>query len=182
MIGLFEENGPCHFVDNASEPTLNEHSWNNVANMLFIDQPVGVGFSYGNAALVNSTPTAAPYVWNLLQAFFTNFPEYESRDFGIFTESYGGKYAPEFSHYIQKQNALISAKEITGHEINLVALGINNGWFEEVIAEQVCQNTSFVHSTSMASYRTDKKPQRPTLTSHSTTNTASSSTAATQRS
>lgn len=136
MVGLFEENGPCHFVDYASEPSINEHSWNNVANLIYVDQPVTVGFSYGTNA-VNSTPTAAPYVWTLLQAFFANFPEYESRDFGLFTESYGGKYGPEFSRYIQDKNAQIAADETAGEMINLVALGINNGWFDEVIAEQV---------------------------------------------
>jgi len=31
MIGLFQENGPCHFVDNSSEPTLNPYSWNTYA-------------------------------------------------------------------------------------------------------------------------------------------------------
>ena len=41
MIGLFQENGPCRFENNASEPSLNPYSFNNVANMLYIDQPVG---------------------------------------------------------------------------------------------------------------------------------------------
>lgn len=85
MIGLFQEHGPCHFVDGEKKPSLNEHSWNNYANMLYIDQPIGVGFSYGTNN-VTSTVTAAPYVWKLLQAFFDKFPEYESRDFGLFTE------------------------------------------------------------------------------------------------
>ena len=39
-----------------------------------------------------STKSAAPYVWNLLQAFYASLPQYQSRDFGIFTESYGGHY------------------------------------------------------------------------------------------
>lgn len=54
--------------------------------MLYIDQPVGVGFSYGNDTAVDSTPTAAPYVWTLLQVFYAQFPRYKSREFGIFTE------------------------------------------------------------------------------------------------
>lgn len=85
MIGLFQENGPCHFVNGESTPSLNNNSFNNVANILYVDQPIGVGFSYGvdNAT---STKTAAPYVWKLLQAFYDQFPEYESRDFAIFTE------------------------------------------------------------------------------------------------
>jgi carboxypeptidase C (cathepsin A) len=61
--------------------------------MLYVDQPIGTGFSYGTDP-VTSTVTAAPYVWNLLQAFFAQFPQYENRDFGIFTESYGGHYGP----------------------------------------------------------------------------------------
>lgn len=47
MIGLFQENGPCHFVGSATEPTLNPYSFNEYANMLYVDQPIGVGFSYG---------------------------------------------------------------------------------------------------------------------------------------
>ena len=85
MIGLFQENGPCQFYNGSSEPSLNPYSFNNFANMLYIDQPVGVGFSYGNDS-VDSTVSAAPQVWALLQAFYTQFPQYESRDFGIFTE------------------------------------------------------------------------------------------------
>lgn len=90
MIGLFQENGPCHFVNGESTPSLNPYSWNNYANMLYIDQPIGVGFSYGTDP-VTSTLTAAPYVWTLIQAFYAQFPRYENRDFGIWTESYGGR-------------------------------------------------------------------------------------------
>ena len=91
MIGLFQEKGPCHFVGEDTEPSLNPDSWNNYANMLYFDQPIGVGFSYGTDDVSSSTE-AAPYVWKLLQAFFAQFPQYENRDFGVFTESYGGHY------------------------------------------------------------------------------------------
>lgn len=97
--------------------------------MLYIDQPIGTGFSYGTDP-VTSTATAAPYVWAFLQAFYTQFPVYKSRDFGLFTESYGGHYGPQFSSYLQSQNAAISAGTVTGQKINLVALGINNGWLD----------------------------------------------------
>ena len=86
MIGLFQENGPCHFVNGASTPSLNPYSWNTYANMLYVDQPIGTGFSYGTDP-VTSTVTAAPYVWTLLQAFYAQFPQYENRNFGLFTES-----------------------------------------------------------------------------------------------
>jgi carboxypeptidase C (cathepsin A) len=93
MIGLFQENGPCQFYNNASTPSLNPYSWNEYANMLYVDEPIGTGFSYGNDTVIG-TVSAAPFVWKLMQAFFDRFPEYESRDFGLFTESYGGHYGP----------------------------------------------------------------------------------------
>lgn len=135
MIGLFQENGPCHFVDGASTPSLNQYSFNSYANMLYIDQPIGTGFSYGTDD-VTSTVTAAPYVWTLLQAFYAQFPQYENRDFGIFTESYGGHYGPEFADYFESQNAAIKAGTLKGENVDLIALGINNGWFDAKLQEK----------------------------------------------
>ncbi|KAK3936920.1 Alpha/Beta hydrolase protein [Diplogelasinospora grovesii] len=131
MIGLFQENGPCHFVNGASTPSLNPYSWNSFANMLYVDQPIGTGFSYGTDD-VTSTVTAAPYVWQLMQAFYAAFPQYENRDFGLFTESYGGHYGPEFASYFESQNAAITKGTVTGEKLDLVALGINNGWYDPV--------------------------------------------------
>lgn len=147
MIGLFQENGPCHFEDNATEPSLNPYSWNTYANMLYIDQPFTVGFSNefpisesgdlsDSPLYVNGTYSAATTVWKLLQAFYAQFPQYKNRDFGIFTESYGGHYGPEFASYFESQNAAIAAGSVTGQNISLVALGINNGWYDEGIQEK----------------------------------------------
>lgn len=46
MIGLFQENGPCHVNGDSNSTYLNEWSWNEHVNMLYIDQPVQVGNSY----------------------------------------------------------------------------------------------------------------------------------------
>ena len=145
MIGLFQENGPCNFVGGASTPSLNPYSWNSYANMLYIDQPIGVGFSYGTDS-VTSTVTAAPYVWKLLQAFYAQFPQYQNRNFGVFTESYGGHYGPEFADYFEQQNAAISAGSVTGKNIKLVALGINNGWFDATLQEKAYVDYSYSNS------------------------------------
>lgn len=46
MEGLFQENGPCTVNLDSNSTTLNPWSWNNEVNMLYIDQPTDVGFSY----------------------------------------------------------------------------------------------------------------------------------------
>jgi len=95
--------------------------------MLYIDQPIGVGFSYGTGN-VASTMEAAVQVWKLLQAFYAQFPQYKSREFAIWTESYGGHYGPGFAKYILDQNDAIAAGKVQGEKVNMVALGINNAW------------------------------------------------------
>lgn len=45
MVGLFSDNGPC-WVDYDGDLRYNKYSWNNVSNMIYIDQPTQVGFSY----------------------------------------------------------------------------------------------------------------------------------------
>lgn len=50
LIGLFEELGPCMLSENLTS-YVNEHSWSEVSNMLFLSQPVGVGFSYQDEAI-----------------------------------------------------------------------------------------------------------------------------------
>ncbi|KAF2199346.1 putative carboxypeptidase S1 [Delitschia confertaspora ATCC 74209] len=49
LIGLTQELGPCWINENLTT-YINEHSWSNVSNMLFLSQPVGVGFSYAESA------------------------------------------------------------------------------------------------------------------------------------
>ncbi|KAI5779171.1 Alpha/Beta hydrolase protein [Geopyxis carbonaria] len=63
LIGVFTENGPCVVNADSASTRLNPHSWNNEANMLYIDQPNQVGFSYDvptNGTLDVSTSETTP--------------------------------------------------------------------------------------------------------------------------
>ncbi|KAI2625042.1 peptidase [Hypoxylon sp. NC1633] len=100
MIGLFEELGPCNVTHNGTA-VVNPYAWNEVSNLLFLSQPVGVGFSYAEAVVgvvnqttglpVNSstpdgrysdvdpyrfdtTELAAKGTWEILQGFIENLP------------------------------------------------------------------------------------------------------------
>jgi hypothetical protein len=63
LIGLFEENGPCMIDDNLTA-VYNPYSWNNVSNMLYISQPVGVGFSYQNQSVGSFNPLSEDFHYN----------------------------------------------------------------------------------------------------------------------
>lgn len=53
MYGAAQGGGPCTILPNSNSTQNNPYSWNEYVNMLYVDQPVGVGYSY--SALVNST-------------------------------------------------------------------------------------------------------------------------------
>ncbi|KAI0662545.1 serine carboxypeptidase [Cubamyces menziesii] len=128
MIGLFQENGPCRITNDSSSVTYNPYSWNNVSNMLYLDQPVGTGFSHGTTN-VGTSQEAAEDVWKFLQMFLADpkFTKYQKADFALWTESYGGHYGPTIASYILDQNAGIANGTVNGTKINLKFLGIGDG-------------------------------------------------------
>ncbi|KAL1938629.1 hypothetical protein VTO73DRAFT_11444 [Trametes versicolor] len=128
MIGLFQEHGPCRITNDSKSVNLNPNSWNQVSNMLYIDQPVGVGFSYGTTD-VGTSQAAAEDIWTFLQIFFkdTRFAKYQKNDFALWTESYGGHYGPTFAAYFLDQNAAIAKGSVSGLPINLKVLGVGDG-------------------------------------------------------
>lgn len=82
MIGLFQENGPCR-ISSTGVVESNPYSWSNVSNMLYIDQPVGTGFSYSEA--VNGFADGSDFV--TLPAG-SGCPDYADYYGGCSTQSY----------------------------------------------------------------------------------------------
>ncbi|WPH04138.1 Carboxypeptidase S1-like B [Acrodontium crateriforme] len=72
MLGLFQENGPCR-LDADGNPYSNPYAWNNVSNMIFIDQPTQTGFSYSKA--ISGYTTAAGSIVQLPNATCPDYAE-----------------------------------------------------------------------------------------------------------
>lgn len=91
MGGLVKENGPLSFPGNSSTPKPNPYSWTKLANVLYIDQPVGTGFSSGSdPANDNAEITGDLYNW--LKAFYAEFPGLQAKNTYLMGESYAGVY------------------------------------------------------------------------------------------
>ena len=94
MFGLLELHGPILSVfDNNGETvaTPNEYTWARKANMLYIDNPVGAGYSYADdSALPTNQDDVARDLYECLIQFYKLFPQYQPNEFYAFGESYGG--------------------------------------------------------------------------------------------
>jgi len=70
VAGLFFELGPCSIKNEGKNTTYNPYSWNEKANMIFLDSPIGVGYSYAeNGESVNNSVDTAKDVYAFLQLF-----------------------------------------------------------------------------------------------------------------
>jgi len=121
-IALFHENGPCKINSKTGIATTpNPYSWNSNATIVFIDQPAGVGFSYGDAqdADINEKGVAED-MYHFLHEFMAANPTLAKVPLFIFGESYGGHYAPSTAHRV-------------GTSLNLKGLGVGNGLTDPLV-------------------------------------------------
>lgn len=105
--GATQEIGPFIVGTDGHGLRFNNYSWNKEANMLFLESPVGVGFSYSNTTTdYDSLGDAftANDAYTFLHKWFLKFSSYRTRTFYIAGESYAGKYVPELAELIYDKN------------------------------------------------------------------------------
>jgi hypothetical protein len=112
LVGFFTEMGPWRPIHNeADEVSLipNPFSWNLRANLVYLEQPVGVGFSYEvihekESEDVDTEPigdqTSVQDMLTALVQFFVRYPERKLNDVYLASESYGGHYIPELAQLL----------------------------------------------------------------------------------
>ncbi|KAJ7819506.1 carboxypeptidase C [Mycena leptocephala] len=151
--GLLFELGPCSIADEGRNTTFNKHSWTASANMIFLDQPVNVGFSYADdGTTVNTSPVAGKDVYAFLELFLSRFPEYSKQPVHISGESYAGTYLPNIASAIWAGNkALDLAPTSSLKKINLESIMIGNGLTDPYVqmgsvADYACEGPYPVYS------------------------------------
>ncbi|CAG8459246.1 25585_t:CDS:10 [Racocetra persica] len=129
MDGLFLENGPWRMNSDQSLRII-DGSWIEFANVLYVDQPVGTGFSYVNSTgyLTNVSQVPGEFLI-FLDKFFDIFPEFSKDDIYIAGESFAGTFIPYIATEILKRNNEVGT--FVNH-YNLKGIAIGNGWIDPI--------------------------------------------------
>ncbi|KAI8581933.1 hypothetical protein K450DRAFT_229967 [Umbelopsis ramanniana AG] len=123
MDGMFLENGPYR-VNPDMTVDINPGGWQDHANIVFVDQPVGTGFSFANTDSYVKNMTEMAISFNtFLDLFFEVFPERTTNELYIAGESFAGTYIPYIAQHLLQQNKAAGTKKY-----DLRGLAIGNGW------------------------------------------------------
>eukprot|EP01116_Phalansterium_solitarium_P022795 TRINITY_DN7660_c0_g1_i1.p1 TRINITY_DN7660_c0_g1~~TRINITY_DN7660_c0_g1_i1.p1 ORF type:complete len:498 (+),score=133.74 TRINITY_DN7660_c0_g1_i1:88-1494(+) len=123
VLGMMTEHGPFRPQPDGTL-LINPYAWNAKANVVYLESPAGVGFSYTNTTsdyTVGDERTAND-AYLFLQGFLDRYPQYRDTQFWVTGESYGGHYVPELVNRILEGNAAGNPK------INLEGFMAGNAW------------------------------------------------------
>ncbi|KAF7713196.1 Carboxypeptidase [Penicillium ucsense] len=121
LAGLLGGNGPISFIGNSTAVERNPYSWTQLGNVLYVDQPVGAGFSTASYPypVRNNEMVVADFVaW--LDGFLTQFPHLTSKKVHLMGESYAGIYIPYFA------DALLKSKNVS-RSLDIRSLSLGDG-------------------------------------------------------
>ncbi|OAL18111.1 hypothetical protein AYO20_11778 [Fonsecaea nubica] len=92
LEGFLQENGPFLWQYGTFKPVRNQWSWTNLTNVVWVEQPVGTGFSQGTPTATSEADVASQFL-----GFFKNFVElFSMQGYTVYIagESYAGYYVP----------------------------------------------------------------------------------------
>ncbi|CAN7997176.1 unnamed protein product, partial [Ixodes hexagonus] len=124
MFSVFNEHSP-YVVDENGIPKRRESAWTSRFSMLYVDNPVGPGFSFTEKeeGYAKDQTDVGRDMLETLQQFFTLFQEFAGNEFYVSGESFGGKFAPAVAY------AIHTAVQPMVH-INLKGISIGDGLVE----------------------------------------------------
>uniref|UniRef100_A0A672TYZ3 Carboxypeptidase n=1 Tax=Strigops habroptila TaxID=2489341 RepID=A0A672TYZ3_STRHB len=117
MEGFLKEHGPFLVQPDGVTLKYNDYAWNKIANVLYLESPAGVGFSYSDDKKYATNDTEVAHNNYLaLKDFLRLFPEYCKNDLYLTGESYGGIYIPTLAEWVMQDPSL-----------NLKGIAVGNG-------------------------------------------------------
>jgi len=139
LSGALNENGPIG-IDKDLQVFSRKFSWATKYNMLYIDNPVGTGFSFADdAGYARNEDQVAENLLNALVQFFTLFPDLKANEFYLTGESYAGKYIPALASRI--------GRDWPQPKVNLRGLAIGDGFTDPPVMVQ--SYADFMYQTGL---------------------------------
>ncbi|KAI3790384.1 hypothetical protein L2E82_03380 [Cichorium intybus] len=164
--GASEEIGPFRINKTLSSLYLNKYSWNKEANILFLESPAGVGFSYTNTSSDlrdSGDKRTARDALVFLKRWMSRFPQYKQRDFYISGESYAGHYVPQLAKKIHNYN-----KKLPNPFINLkgfiVGNAVTNNKYDNIGTVEYWWSHSIISDTTYKSIKSSCTFESPKYT------------------
>ncbi|KAI0317696.1 alpha/beta-hydrolase [Amylostereum chailletii] len=136
LDGSFKENGPFTWGTGLAKPTQNEFSWTNLSSVLYIEQPVGTGFTQGVPDAQNEDDVAAQVV-GFMQQFLEVFSELKGKNLYISGESYAGMYVPYIANYIYENTGSL--------DLNLKGIWVSDPVLTYDVVQEEIPAVDFVH-------------------------------------
>ena len=110
------------------KPSDTAKRWNEKVNVIFIEQPIGTGFSYGSGPSADDTRIGAEDIYNFIQIVLSRHPHIPNVSFHSL--SYGGHFVPEWANKVIEENARVrQTGESNEHIIPLNRVTMGNAWF-----------------------------------------------------
>ena len=128
--GFLSELGPFYPTPHGQNLVKNDFAWNAVANIIFLESPAFVGFSYSNStddARVGDRRTAEDSLEFLLR-WLERFPQYKGRPLWLAGESYAGHYIPNLAVEIVNHNKEAAGASADGQALNFQGFLVGNAW------------------------------------------------------
>lgn len=141
-IAMYCELGPYSVIANASSPTNyslipRNTSWTKLGHVVFVDQPIGSGFSAAQGGeAINTTAQAAVQFQVFIARFFQVFPQFLQNDVYLLGESYAGHWIPAFANYLLTNTS--------NSYIKLKGVGLGDAWVNPLYQTPVYSTFCYV--------------------------------------
>lgn len=128
-------------LDSQPDLGINKHAWTRGTTMLYVEHPIGTGFSYGHPYPDNELEASAD-LYQFMQNFYQIFTKFQDYDFFVMGESYAGMFVPSIARYFHIQNKQLAPNNI---KIPLKGAAVGNGWMDAAIQGPATIDYSWWH-------------------------------------